>query len=582
MLGALGLTVAALVVFFLFSIRFVERETLQANETVLALIIEGIEKGTREIRTFAYTIGYNYSVQRSLFEPDVPRMAELARDFYQIAEMTKNTNEFIDDVALFTGDLGVFRNISANLTYSEYKEGLLGFLDRTPRTAGLFTAVDGETGELYFCWVLPLHAFGPTMDTSREIGYCLTSFSTARIGTYFLRVSALRHGIVAVVDGSGRLVAHAGPDPRTVPDVSALASQPRRYLVSSRVIPEIGYTLYSFVPRRDVTARQRGYLLLSLLLVGILLATTILIAMRFGQGFSAPLDRLLGQLAAIDGSDPALRIHDIPANELGTIGSSVNRMLDKIHEMTERGLEDQRTIHDMELATKEAELLALQAQINPHFLYNTLECVRSLGMDYGSPEIVRVSTALADILRYCLRGDREVALAEEIRIVEEYVEILRLRYGDRYAFRVEAQEEIRSATVVKMILQPIVENAVFHGLENRRRGNLSVQCRRQGERLLFTVRDDGRGIPTEALADLRTAFLSLGDRPSSLDLPTGRDRRSLGLLNIHRRVRARYGPEFGLAIESRLEEGTTVTVRLPYRSGNPAGTQGGCLPPARA
>jgi two-component system, sensor histidine kinase YesM len=559
MLLALSLTVAALGGYFLYSFRSVEREILQANETILSMVNDGIVNATREIRSFSYGIAYNFSAQRSLSETDTIRLIESVRDFYQVADLTQNTNELIDDIAVFTRDLSIFRNLSQALTYCEYKKPLLEFLERTPRGMGQFVAVDGESGDNYLCFVMPIHEYTTTIDTTRDIGYCLTSFSAARIGIYFRRIAVLRNSIVAIVDQGGRPVIYAAPDPKRVPDVAALLSQPRRFLIGSRFIQDVDYTLYSFLPRRDITLWQRGFLVLSVLLVGILLSVTVMTSLRFSQKFSAPLDRLVRQLRAIDGTDPGLRIQAIPPNEIGMIGANINRMLDKIHDLGERGREDQRKINDMELQAKEAELLALQAQINPHFMYNTLECVRSLGMDYGSPEIVQVSTALADILRYCLRGDREVALREEIGIVREYLEIIRLRFGDRYEFRVEADEEILGATVVKMILQPLVENAVFHGLESRRRGVLRVECRRKGERILFTVADDGRGIDANSLADLRTDFLSLEDVPAS----PPRDRRSLGLLNIHRRIRARYGPAYGLAIESRVEEGTTVTIRLP-------------------
>lgn len=556
---ALSLTVASLGGYFLYSYRFVEREILQANETILALVNDGIVKATGEIRAFSYSIAYNFSAQRSLSETDTIRLIEAVRDFYQVADLTQNTNELIEDIAVFTKDLTIFRNLSQKLTYCEYRLPLQDFLERTPRGIGQFSAVDDDTGVRYLCFVMPIHAYTTTIDNTRDIGYCLTSLSANMIGMYFRRVSVLRNSIVAIVDGHGDPVLYSAPDPKRAPDVAALLSQPGRFLISTSAIQGIDYSIYSFLPRSDITVWQRGFLTLTALLIGILLAVIVLTSLWFNRKLSTPLNLLVRQMRAIDGTDPGLRIQDIPANEIGFIGTNINRMLDKIHDMGERSLEDQRKIHDMELHTKEAELLALQAQINPHFMYNTLECVRSLGLDYGSPEIVRISTALADILRYCLRGDREVALREEIGIVREYLEIIRLRFGDRYAFRVEAEEEILSATVVKMILQPIVENAVFHGLENRRCGVLSVACVRKGDRILCTVEDDGRGIGPNALADLRTDFLSLEDAP---DAPP-RDRRSIGLLNIHRRVRARYGPEYGLAIESRLEKGTTVTVRLP-------------------
>jgi two-component system, sensor histidine kinase YesM len=557
---ALVLIVAALAAYFAYSLRFVEVEILQARDTVLGLVSDSIVQATREAQTFAYGIAYNANVQRSFTETDVPRRIEYVNAYYQLATFTAATNEFIDDIAVFTRDLSVFRNLSQNITYADYKGALLRFLEASRGRGGQFVAIDPEAGERYLCYVWPVRPFGGQSDEAGGLGYCLTSFAMGRMGSYFDRVSTLRNSIIAILDGSGSAVALTGTLPRGgAAGLEEVLADPRGYLVSDRPIPGIDYTLRSFVPIASAYRGERVFVGLSAILIGILSSVIVILGARFNTTFTAPLNGLIGQLSAIDGTDRDRRISSIPDNEIGYIARSINGMLDKINDLTEREARDQRTMHDLELQTKEAELLALQSQINPHFMYNTLECIRSLGMDLGSGEIVQTSTALADILRYCLSGERLVPLEREIDIVRQYLGIIAFRFGDRYRFEVRMEGATGRETIMKMILQPIVENAVFHGLEKERTGSLAVECCREGDLLELVVTDDGAGIEAGVLEGLQARLLSAGS--SSDAAPAGG--RGVGLLNIHRRLRASYGEAYGLSVARGAERGTVVTVRLP-------------------
>ena len=300
------------------------------------------------------------------------------------------------------------------------------------------------------------------------------------------------------------------------------------------------------MPKSEIYRRQAGFFML--------------VGYRLDHAFSVPIQHLVGQLSSIDGTDRFLRVADVSENEIGYIVKSINAMLDKIHDMGKRSIDDQKRMHTLELSAKEAELQSLQAQINSHFMYNTLECLRSLGMDYNAPEIVESSTALADILRYSLHGDNTVELSREIGIIREYLKIVRLRFNDRYAIEMTVQDEALPALIIKMILQPIVENAVFHGLEEKKTGDRTIECRVSGERLAIVVEDNGNGIDTASLETLQRSLQTETDRVSDF---VG-DRRCTGLLNIHRRIRTYYGPPFGLSLESKLAERTAVFILLPF------------------
>jgi two-component system sensor histidine kinase YesM len=192
-------------------------------------------------------------------------------------------------------------------------------------------------------------------------------------------------------------------------------------------------------------------------------------------------------------------------------------------------------------------------------MYNTLECMRSIGIDYGSGEIVQISTGLADILRYCLSTDFQVPLERELEIVAKYASIIQFRFDERYTFEIEADASVREIDVVKMIIQPIVENAVFHGLEKRRTGHLRISCIRQDDLVLIEVSDNGQGMGADQLAKVRGALSRTGGSGDGAVT----DRRGIGLVNIHRRVETFYGEQYGLRIDSAPDSGTTVAIRLP-------------------
>ncbi len=558
-LFALASVVITLAAYFVYSFRFIERQMLQANDTMLSVVSEGIVRAAGETTALAFNIAYNPEVQRSLTEKNVLALIKYSNTFYTIAKMTVKSSELIDDVALFNRDLSIFRNVSNDITYSDYKSALLDHLAAAPYRQGRFIAVDLDNNERYLCFVLPVHSRAADSKADSLIGYSLTSFRIDRIAEPFRRISSLENSYTAIIDRTGAVISFASTRPDSTLGLEELFRHPARFVKNEQDLPGLKGTLISFIPKLDIYRRQVGFLVLSPSLVGILLAVFFLMGNRLNHAFSVPIERLVAQLESFDGSDRRLRVEGIPKNEIGYITDSINSMLDKIHDMTARSIFERQRMSDLELHSKDAELLALQSQINPHFMYNTLECLRSIGIDYGSSEIVQISTGLADILRYCLSTDFQVPLHRELAIVREYSQIIRLRFGDRYSFDIEADAEARNAVVIKMIIQPIVENAVFHGLEKRRTGLLSVRCSRVRDTIVAVVYDNGQGMDQAHLESLREQLLRGHTTPDH-----GRsDRRGLGLVNIHRRIQTFYGEKYGIAIDSEPESGTSVTIVLP-------------------
>ena len=195
----------------------------------------------------------------------------------------------------------------------------------------------------------------------------------------------------------------------------------------------------------------------------------------------------------------------------------------------------------------------LQAQLNPHFLCNTLDTMKWISKINKVPQVALMSTNLADILRFCISAEEFVPLYRELEILERYIEIQKLRLSDDFAFRQEIPEELYDCLVPKMILQPIVENAILHGLSGVAGSVIRVRAEEKGETLYITVTDNGQGFPPE-----------MTGRPYRRDKDLAKGH--LGLYNVDMILRRNFGEEYGLFLERGDEGvGASVTASLPIR-----------------
>lgn len=229
--------------------------------------------------------------------------------------------------------------------------------------------------------------------------------------------------------------------------------------------------------------------------------------------------------------------------------------------------EQQQRDYEQELLMKQANLTALQNQINPHFLYNTLECIRGQALMEDSPDIAAAAQALSRFFRYSISGKSDiVTLREELENLKNYVAIQSYRFADRFTLQTDlgGDGSALDALVPKLSLQPVVENAIIHGFSAITSGGIvSVSVRRAEGNLRITVSDNGCGMDAVALAALRrtVAGEEQPDRPVSA---SGR-RSGLGLQNVDKRIKYRYGAEYGLSIQSVPGCGTDVELFLPFR-----------------
>lgn len=321
------------------------------------------------------------------------------------------------------------------------------------------------------------------------------------------------------------------------------------YNVYLRQSPDTGFTLALRQPKvytREVMATVYS----TCAAMGILcLLLGLLCAWLLSRYLSKPVNELDEAMKRVEKGDYAAELRSDREDEMGRLTASFNRMTREYRQNLERSVQRERELN-------ETELSMMQAQLNPHFLYNTLDSIKWLGVTNGVPQVAAVASGLAVLLRAGISGDRLITLERELELLEKYLDIQSLRFEDRFAWEIDVDERFQHCIVPKLILQPLVENSIIHGVANMDDGYIKLSAREKSGTLILSVQDNGVGIPQDVLD-----WLNDPDR----DVPGGH----LGLKNVDRIVRLYYGGDYGINAYSAVGEGSRVELRLPMnKEGN--------------
>lgn len=321
------------------------------------------------------------------------------------------------------------------------------------------------------------------------------------------------------------------------------------YLVRSEPLSMGGLRLYHCVLQTELDQEGIHILYTVIAVVALSLLLALCLSVLFSAYFSRPISRLndrLRRIAANDFSfDPAI---EKPQDELGQIGRTVNEMSMSIQHLL-------RETEAMYNQRRNIEIDLLQSQVNPHFLYNTLDSIRWMAVIQKNPGIANITRSLSNLLKNIAKGTQDkIPLREELGLLNDYIAIQSVRYLETFTFENRVPEELYDCRIVKLTLQPLVENAIFHGIEPTGEcGTITLTGRAEGGDLYLCVEDDGAGIEPERLAGILTT-----ERKRS-----GSSMNGIGIANVHKRLQLIYGRQYGLKVESEPGKYTRVTVHLP-------------------
>ncbi len=288
----------------------------------------------------------------------------------------------------------------------------------------------------------------------------------------------------------------------------------------------------------------------------IIIAIAIFIMMLvLNKSIAKPAENILKFLNNYRLNGGGQRLNRFRASEFDSIALHINRMLIKNEKMTRDIVRNQQKLYEKEISENEAMLYALQSQINPHFLYNTLDCMASIAIANGQDDIYKITMGLADILRYSLVDDIDVTLEDEIAIIEKYLAIQQIRFRDRVEVDLDIDDEIWEVGMVRMSLQPIVEN-IFKYAMDKENTLITINGYREGNRVKISIRDNGKGMSDDDYKELMQRLAGESEMYSK----KGKN----GLVNINKRLKFKYGNEYGLTINQQESEFMEVVVVIPF------------------
>jgi len=279
------------------------------------------------------------------------------------------------------------------------------------------------------------------------------------------------------------------------------------------------------------------------------LVVFLLVSYLIVRSIVKPIGSLINQMASVKAGNLKAKIEASGPVEIYVLGTTFNEMIGQLKDLI-------RQIEQKENQKRLAEISALQSQINPHFLLNTLNTIKLMASISKASNIQKMTEALTRLLSAAFnRGGMYSTVAEEMKLLDYYIQIMKIRYGDQFDVEFDIDPRMEKLPILKLLLQPIVENAIVHGVHEREtRGLIQIAGRIEDDKSCrFTVRDNGRGIQPEVLSKMLEDGAEQGREGFS----------GIGLRNVNDRLRLNYGLSYGLHIESKLEDGTTISVLMP-------------------
>jgi two-component system, sensor histidine kinase YesM len=312
-----------------------------------------------------------------------------------------------------------------------------------------------------------------------------------------------------------------------------------------------GWKFIRYTPLREMTKEADEIRSLIILSVSSILIFTIGLYFFITSRLILPLRKLKEKMKQASQGDLDVQIDNKGTDEIADLGENFNSMIKKIKALMTKSVNEQKQL-------KIAELRTMQAQINPHFLYNSLETIIWMAEARKAPQVIEITKALSHFFRISLsKGKDLILLEEEIEHIRNYLTIQKMRYQDILEVTFHLNEDILKYEVIKLTLQPIVENAIYHGIKNKRgKGFVRIKGDFTPEGYIsIDVIDNGIGIQEEKLTEIRTQLMN--------GIPFERKNGGFGMVNVHQRVRLHYGEPFGLTINSWYGSGTRVSLIIP-------------------
>lgn len=406
----------------------------------------------------------------------------------------------------------------------------------------------------YYPWVVSIMQELTTRDGGKNKVVIDIRFS--KIANYIDAVGIGQHGYCFIMDGEGQIIYHPqqqliysglkeentkrfdGMENGTLWDNQAIYTVNTLNNYNWRIVG------VSYIDEL-VTARKTQVVGILSGMLAIVVAAALISSYVLSRKISKPIQSLVNAMAEFEKNAENFTYEDVGgSSEIASLSQSFDQMVLKIQALMEK-------VRNEEISLRKTELKALQAQINPHFLYNTLDAIGWLCEEERSQDAVEMVNALARLFRISIsKGHELIPIQKEVEHAGSYLKIQNFRYKNQFTYHFDVEESCLPYYCNKITLQPIIENAIYHGIDRMvDEGKIEITIREQGEDILFSIRDNGVGMTREQCAAV------LNKEPG--------DQTGIGIKNVNDRIKIYFGEKYGIQIESELDEGTCVTICMP-------------------
>lgn len=577
---AVMLVFSGMLTYYIYSVEY-EKQATNSSIQIIEQVKKNVEFNLSEMNAFSM-LYYSYDKLMELVNngkhASIDEVLEGKLELDKFFSSIRNVKKQVTALYIFTKDGTMYDELINNTSDSTTK-----FLEKNQENADWYkNAVKAGGRELFigthksfiiqddrllFSIARELVSIG----SGKSVGTLLIDFNETAIEDICKSVDVENGGKVIIADQYGNTVYHTDknfimkPVEKDIWDDVAKHDKniilkkinDKKYIITNVYSDYSGWTYINIIPQENVlkgvSEIRRNFFILGAF--SILLSA--IIAFLFARTISKPISYLTRMMKIAENGNMEVKVDIGGRDEVGELCNGFNSMIRKINDLI-------KSEYQAKIIKKEAELNALQARINPHFLYNTLESISCLADINKVPQIGDTCMVLADMLRYSVKSNRDfVAVENELEHVSGYLYIIKVRYEERLQVEMFIDERIKKCLMPKLILQPVVENAVKHGIENIDCvGRIEISGVIEDDKVIFIIKDNGHGMSWERLEEIR-AMLSY----SSVEYDIGKSMdRGIGLENVHYRIKFLYGEEFGITeIQSVLNVGTMLKIIIPVR-----------------
>lgn len=538
----------------------VSETVMEENQILIDQVNRSVENYLKTVMKLSDSLYYSIIKNADLSDPSVGERFNL---------LYENNMDQTDSIALFSADGELLESVPAlrvrnNLDVT--REAWFSYtLDRTENQHFFLPQVQQifESSSDQYRWVIPMtRVVEITKGTDTVQGILLIHLNYTGLKLLLDGVTLGNEGYIYLIDGNGEIIYH----PRAQLIDSGLEHENNRAVSEYRdgiyqetfhgeerviTVKSVGYTgwkLIGVAPRQTVSLNSLKTQLLVVFVAAFILFLMSLVNSYISSRITTPIRKLELSVNEIEKGNLNAKVDAEGSYEIRHLGQSVQNMAKQIQVL----MADIVSEHEKK---RKQEFDTLQSQINPHFLYNTLDIIVWMIENEKPDQAVKAVTALARFFRISLsRGKSIITVKDELEHVRNYLMIQHMRFKNRFSYTIEAEDEVLELASLKLMLQPLVENAIYHGMEFMDGdGEIFISAWKEGEDLYLKVSDNGLGMTEEQVDRL------FSDTPH-----TGSSRGSgIGVKNVNERIRLYFGSEYGLSIESEPDEGTVVTIHLP-------------------